>query len=120
MKKHYILLLMVAVSIVISGCTPYQQPQVAPQVAPQEGNSEDTLEIEIKGFAFNPATITVKKGTTVKWTNKDGIKHTATGSGFDTGSLSKEGSGSTTFNEAGTFNYVCSIHPSMKGTIIVE
>ncbi|MBI5036710.1 cupredoxin domain-containing protein [Candidatus Micrarchaeota archaeon] len=77
--------------------------------------------IEIKGFAFSPAEIEVKAGTTVVWTNADGAKHTATGDAgdFDTGLLAQGEGGSFKFNEPGTYSYHCTPHPYMKGTIKV-
>lgn len=82
-----------------------------------------THNIEISGFSFQPATLTIKKGDTVKWTNQDSTSHTVTsdsGSELDSELLSNEQSYSHTFNEAGTFDYYCTPHPSMKAKIIVE
>jgi plastocyanin len=77
--------------------------------------------VEIKGFAFNPATITVPAGTTVTWTNQDSAPHTATAddTSFDTGRLDPGKSGSVTFDKPGTYTYTCTFHPNMKGTIVV-
>jgi len=81
-----------------------------------------TVDIDISGFAFNPATITIKKGTTVRWTQKDSTRHSATSDDgvFDSQLLSKGETYSHTFNDAGTFKYHCRPHSSMKGKIIVE
>ena len=79
-------------------------------------------EIEVKEFAFNPVTITVKVGTKVTWTNKDSVAHTATsddGTAFDTGLLNQGESGSFTFDKVGTYGYHCTPHPNMKASIIV-
>jgi amicyanin len=89
--------------------------------ATQKATAE-TNEVSIKNFAFSPATIKVKKGTTVTWTNEDSIEHTVTG---DSGGPDSEliGQGDTytyTFNEAGTFDYHCKPHPNMVGKVIVE
>jgi plastocyanin len=77
--------------------------------------------VTIKDFAFSPSTTTVSVGDTVSWTNQDSTPHTATGDGgsFDTGTLKKGQSGSHTFQSAGSFSYICSIHPNMKGTVVV-
>ena len=78
--------------------------------------------VEVKEFAFNPVTITVKVGTKVTWTNKDSVAHTATsddGSTFDTGLLNQGESGSFTFDKVGTYGYHCTPHPNMKASIIV-
>lgn len=70
-------------------------------------------------FAFSPATVTIGVGETVTWTNGGQEDHTATGSGFATGTVSPGGSASHTFTSAGTFAYVCDFHPNMKGTVEV-
>ena len=78
--------------------------------------------VEIKGFAYNPATITVSSGTTVTWTQQDSAVHTVTsvsGNILDSKNLVKGQTFSYTFDETGTFKYFCSNHPSMKGEVIV-
>jgi plastocyanin len=84
-----------------------------------------TNEIWIQGMAFNPSSISVATGTTITWTNKDAIAHTATAydgqaDKFDSGSLSTNGAYSYTFNTAGTFSYYCIFHPGMIGTVVVK
>jgi plastocyanin len=79
-----------------------------------------TYTINIASFAFSPNSITINKGDTVVWTNNDSVKHTATGSGFDSGLLNNNQSFSFKFNNIGTYNYICTPHPSMKGTVIVK
>jgi plastocyanin len=77
--------------------------------------------VTIKDFKYAPASISVSVGDSITWTNQDIAPHTATASdgSFDTGSLSKGKSGTVTLSKAGTFAYICSIHPSMKGTVTV-
>lgn len=77
--------------------------------------------VTIKDFKFMPASISVHVGDTITWSNKDIAPHTATASdgSFDTGNISQGKSASHTFTSAGTFAYICSIHPSMKGTVTV-
>jgi plastocyanin len=89
---------------------------VAPAAVAQQ---PATRAVTIRDFSFGPATVNVKAGDTVTWENDGKTDHTATGKGFDTGVLSPGDSGSFTFNDAGTFAYVCSIHPKMKGTVKV-
>ncbi|MRS04355.1 hypothetical protein EG832_14240 [bacterium] len=83
--------------------------------------SEGT-EVEIEDFAYVPATITVKVGTTVTWTNKDTVRHTVTADSglFDSGLFGKGESFSYTFTEAGTYSYFCIPHTYMKGVVVVE
>jgi plastocyanin len=79
--------------------------------------------VTIANFAFSPAALTVKKGTTVTWTNKDSAGHTVIEtdglSGPMSGTLSNGQSYNFAFNTAGTFHYHCSIHPSMTATVTV-
>jgi len=71
-------------------------------------------------FAFSPATVTIGVGDSVTWTNDGEEPHTATGDAFDTGVVSPGGSGSASFSSPGSFSYICTIHPFMKGTVVVE
>ena len=79
-------------------------------------------EVVIEGFAFGPATITVPTGATVTWTNQDAAAHTVTSETdiFDSGNLARNDSFSYTFTERGTFKYYCTLHPRMRGEVIVE
>ena len=76
--------------------------------------------VTIANFAFAPGTITVTPGTTVTWTNNDSATHTATGTGFDTGSIAPGASAAFTFTTAGSFAYHCAIHPAMTGSVVVQ
>jgi len=78
--------------------------------------------VAIANFAFDPSTVTIQVGNVVTWTNQDSVAHTATASdgSFDTGQLANGAFETVTFNTAGTFPYICSIHPQMTGTIVVE
>jgi len=76
--------------------------------------------VTIAGLAFSPHFMSNDAGDTVTWTNNDDVDHTATGSGFDTSTITSGGGTATvTFDTAGTFQYHCTIHPSMTGTIVV-
>jgi plastocyanin len=104
-----------------AGCSSSQTPPTtaAPTTSSAGGNT-----VVIKNFAFDPSSLTVKSGTAVKWTNQDGTSHTIvsdTGSpvAFSSDSLASGASYSFTFTQPGTYTYHCSIHPSMKGKIIV-
>jgi len=77
--------------------------------------------VEIKNFAFEPKTVTIKVGQTVTWTNQDSTTHTVTGDGgIDSDDLSKGKSYPKTFDTEGTFDYHCTPHPQMTGQVIVE
>jgi len=80
-----------------------------------------THAVEIADFAFSPATLTITAGDTVTWTNEDAVVHTATSvnGAFDSGDLEQGASYSLTFSTAGTYDYLCTPHPSMTGRIVV-
>lgn len=80
--------------------------------------------VTIKDYAFKPAKITVKKGTTITWTNQDDSRHDITpdkeSGNFVASELLSQGNGySFTFNTVGTYTYHCSPHPYMKATVEV-
>src|SRR5215216_2546551 len=82
-----------------------------------------TRTVVIKNFSFKPAHITIKRGTKVRWINKDTSPHTATannGRSFDSGRLGKGQSYTHTFKSTGKKPYHCEIHPDLKGTITVK
>lgn len=95
-------------------------PATAP--APVPGPSSTTVEVEISNFKFVPNTITISPGTTVTWTNMDSAPHTVTTREtlFDSGRMSTGDTFSYTFEQSGTYEYYCTIHPYMVATIIVE
>lgn len=95
--------------------------QSSPPVIAPPSVSGEGVEVEIEDFAYVPGTVTIKVGTTVTWTNKDSVGHTATSDDgiFDSGMLSKGSSYSYTFTTAGTFGYFCTPHPYMVATIVV-
>ncbi len=95
---------------------------------PHAEENEDAVQekdtITYKGFAVSPKTLTVKKGTTVTWTNQDEADHDVTPdvetADFKTSELfGKGGTYKVTFNTPGTYSFYCSPHPYMKGTIEV-
>jgi plastocyanin len=100
-----------------SGAVP-GTPAATPAASPAAGATAD---VSIADFAFDPAELRIAAGTTVTWTNRDTVPHTATaGDGsFDTGAIDPGASASHTFDAPGTFAYACAFHPNMTGTIIV-
>ncbi len=78
--------------------------------------------VSIVNMSFSPATLTVPVGTNVTWTNNDNMTHTVTSdaSGFDSGDITMGSKYSRVFSVAGTYTYHCTIHPAMKGTIVVK
>ena len=86
------------------------------------GTVQGANDVFIQGMAFDPATITISAGTAVTWTNKDAVTHNVTSNPalFSSGGMGNGATYSFTFANTGTFNYSCTIHPSMTGTVIVN
>ena len=89
-------------------------------------SADDGNAVAIEDFTFKPGDLEVAAGTTVTFTNEDGFAHTATAKdpaakagGFDSGNLEQDAVFEHTFEEAGTYEYLCAIHNSMTGTITV-
>jgi plastocyanin len=90
-------------------------PSPSDAAAPAAGS------VTIQDFSFQPASLQVSVGATVTWTNQDSAGHTATAEdgSFDSGTLKQGDTFSHTFDTAGTFAYICKIHPNMTATITV-
>ena len=116
---------LLVIGILILGCTqPVTMPSVNNTTAAGNGGTSvaaGNVTVRISGFAFNPAEITVKQGTTVTWINDDSAPHMIRMAGKpDSPQLAKEDSYSYTFTDApGDYGYSCGIHPSMLGKVIV-
>jgi plastocyanin len=77
--------------------------------------------VTIKAMAFDPAELTVARGDSVVWKNQDFFPHTATAAGrFDSASIDVGKSWRWEARAAGAIDYVCTLHPTMKGRIIVR
>jgi plastocyanin len=78
--------------------------------------------ITMENMQFQPARLTVKAGDSVVWINKDLFPHTATSKpeAFDSGQIAAGASWTFRTATAGEFPYVCSLHPTMEGTLRVE
>lgn len=75
--------------------------------------------VAIADNAFTPDPISIDAGATVTWTNGDARAHDVAGDGFVSPRLESGASWSYTFTAAGTFAYLCSLHPEMVGTVVV-
>ena len=140
---------MVQISATSSGTNHSNKSQELPNQKGSTVNSSDqsvisangsskTANVEIPQGAYSvtnnefykPGTINIPRGTTVTWTNNDAEMHTvtsgnldtggATGVLFDSGPLASGKTFKHTFSDKGTFDYLCSLHPFMKGKVIVR
>jgi plastocyanin len=84
--------------------------------------AQDGMAVNIDNFTFGPQRLTVPVGTTVTWTNQDDIPHTivSTSQAFRSQALDTNDKFSFTFTTPGSYDYFCSLHPHMTGTIVVE
>ena len=106
-----------------------EQPAAAPEPAQPAPKRQRTSakaagsgSVTIADFQFTPAQITINQGDTVTWTNNGPAAHSATApdGSFDTGIFPAGQSRTHTFSDAGTFSYICTPHPNMHGTIVVQ
>lgn len=111
--KKILLVALIVVFLLVAGC--YTQQEIKQT---SELTREET--VTISGFTFLPATLTVKQGKTVTWINEDNAPHKIKFDFYESETINKGESAQYTFNDKGKFDYVCSIHPSMQGKIIVE
>jgi len=93
--------------------------------ASNSNQTSPTGKIDIRNMMFTPSQITVAKGGTVTWTNNDSTTHTVVDDlsnvgGPASGDIAPGSTYSFTFDKTGSFQYHCSIHPSMRGTIVVK
>lgn len=84
-------------------------------------NAADNM-VVMKNFDYSPMSLTVPVGATVTWKNLDGEPHTVVSvdGAFRSQALDQNDTYSFTFKKAGTYKYVCSIHPKMMAAIIVK
>ena len=137
-----LLLALLALAVVAAGCgggddddgdsgngggnAPAAEEPAAPSADHDREGSGGTgpgTQVSMKDIKFNPETVTIKAGGKVTWTNDDSVGHDVTADDFESGSPGGIEGGSTfshTFKKAGTYDYVCSVHPGMEGTVKVK
>lgn len=121
--------LAIVLAISLSGCSliPNNQ-QTSRPVVPVTNNQNKVVApdlnqpslVSISNFVFAPQAITIPAGATVTWTNNDTPPHTIKFSDFTSETLATGQSVQHKFDTPGTYQYSCGIHPSMKGTVIVQ
>jgi len=101
---------------------PATSETTTPPAEPTDNKPSESAKqnISIQGFAFNPSAVTVKVGETVTWTNEDSAPHDVKSDNFTSPLMAKGESFEYKFDTAGTYDYNCGIHPSMKGQVIVK
>jgi len=125
--------LVLLAALALIGATGYPSHASASQSAnsakeaPQSANAATkVVTVLIRDFKFEPATVTVHEGDTVEWKNEDSVPHTATENAdakkpaFDSGYLQTGAAWRYVVQKKGTYNYICTLHPYMQGTLIVQ
>ena len=135
MRKEPVIFMVLLSIFLAIGCagnepaTPAETPVVTPvetpvapvsDVTPQPVDEGKIVEVDIQNSAFNPQSVAISTGDTVRWKNMDSIAHTVRGPAFESEVLEEGDTYEFLFTDAGTYNYDCSIHPSMKGTVVVK
>jgi plastocyanin len=133
-----LLLACVALSLVVAGCggddeeSGGDEAQNTEQPAEDSGGAEKEkekakadggTEVSMEGIKFAPESVSVSVGDSVTWVNNDTVGHDVTGDDFKSGDAGAMQNGDTfaqTFDKAGTFNYVCTVHPGMEGSVTVK
>lgn len=103
-----------------SGSMPMHGKSMSGDATPKMASK--AYDVEIKDFAFAPATLTVPVGAKITWVNKDEEPHTvvSTNDAFKSRALDTDEQFSFTFAKPGTYKYFCSVHPKMVATVVVE
>ena len=116
-------LVLVSTPFVVSAVGAHKQPKAVASQQPKAVVSQrPTKTVEIQGFRFRPANITIKRGTRVRWINRDSAAHTVTANNgaFNSGLLRKGETFSRTFRTVGKRAYHCNPHPYMRGSVVVQ
>lgn len=123
-KRRYfrVITFLVLVIGIANGCSKADDPSDGNGGNNGGNDQPGANEVWIKGMAYEPSTITITAGTTIKWTNKDDVVHTVTSDNglFDSGNMTSSNTFSRQFPTAGTYSYHCTPHPTMTATIVVN
>jgi plastocyanin len=123
---------LIAVALVAAGCghdafgmgDHHDQMHGGGDGAPQTPVLSDSsqVSVDIADFDFSPRELTVRAGATITWANRDSVPHDATDEAgtWGTDTLWPGESATITFDSPGAFEYLCTLHPNMKGTLTVE
>jgi plastocyanin len=105
---------LVTLAVAAAGC-------VSDRPGPAGPGDTSGEQVRIRGFAFVPRELTIPVGTPVVWTNEDGVLHTVTAEdgSFDSSTFGEGRTFRLTPDRAGTFPYICAVHPFMHGTLRV-
>jgi plastocyanin len=114
----------------LSSCSPNHQATTSqpmamneqPKQQPQANQTTADTTVKIRNFKFEPANLAIAVGKTVQFVNLDEEPHTATATDgtFNSKALDTDQTWNYTATKPGTYPYICSVHPFMKGTLTVK
>ncbi|MFJ2838499.1 MULTISPECIES: cupredoxin domain-containing protein [Nocardia] len=123
----------VAATLLIAGCsgdsgnaasTTTRKPRPVTTTTTQTEHKPTNLTVDVSGMKYSPADATIKVGETVTWKFSDKAPHNVQGIGDKAMGINSpiidKGEWSYTFTQPGTYRYLCSLHPDMRGTITVS
>lgn len=123
----------VAATLFAAGCsgdadnaasTTTRKPRPVSTTTTQTEQKPTNLTVEVSGMKYSPADATIKVGQTVTWKFSDKAPHNVQGIGDKAMGINSpiidKGEWSYTFTQPGTYRYLCSLHPDMRGTVTVE
>ncbi len=122
MRKAMIAILMILMILIVA-CAPSQPAQqTTDKTIGRSAESGKVVAVAIRGFKFVPAEVNIKVGETIVWTNEDSAPHTVESLDdiLKSDELSKGDTFSYTFTKPGKHEYICGIHPYMKGSVTVQ
>jgi amicyanin len=120
--------LFVLALFVLAACQnqPVLEPErqvILPPPQPYSVGNPAAVEVAIEKFAYSPQEVRIKVGDTVRWTQVDKVQHTVTvvsgPESFDSGLLNAGQTFEHTFTQPGTYDYICTPHPKMRGKVVV-
>ena len=119
MSRRLLASLLLVASLGLAACSDSDEPTPGAVGDGDTGAPADAT-VDLKPTTFEPDEVTVKVGETVAWKWGGGVQHDVEGDGFKS-KIQSKGEFRHTFDEAGTFEYTCNVHPTtMKGTVTVE
>jgi plastocyanin len=110
-----------ALGLLLAGCGGGDDGGSASNDTPttEAGGQSAAATVELKDLKFNPDKVAITTGETVEWVWKENVLHNVTGDGFKSDNIS-DGPFRHTFTKAGTFDYHCTLHSGMTGTVEVS